>query len=156
MDLSILHFLHRYDIWANRLLFDAVEEGPDQVRTSAVRDIVAHIVSAEWIWMERLSGRNPSDVPAWVDEGDVPFLRDLSGEVEKRRGTFLAGLDEAGVTREVEIRFLSGREEKAVVWRVLTHVFNHSTYHRGQLARAIRESGVTPPSTDLIFFEPEE
>lgn len=156
MDLSTLRFLHRYNVWANGRLFDAVAEGPDEVRTSAIRDIVAHITSAEWIWMERLSGVNPSDVPDWVDEEGLPSLRNLLGDVEEQREAFLTGLDISDVTREVEYRFLSGKAGKAPVWRLLTHIFNHSTYHRGQLARALREAGITPPATDMIFFEPEE
>ncbi len=154
MDLPALRFLNTFNIWANRRLFDAVTDQHDEVRSNT-HEIVAHIVSAEWIWMERLSGVSPSEVPDWVDDGKLPFLRNLLHEVEERRTSMLADLEPSEVSREVEYRRLNGTAGKAEVWRVVLHVFNHSTYHRGQLARSLREEGITPPSTDLIFFEPE-
>ena len=33
---------------------------------------------------------------------------------------------------------------------MILHVHNHSTYHRGQLARLVAECGGTPAITDLI------
>ena len=33
---------------------------------------------------------------------------------------------------------------------VLTHVLLHGAYHRGQIASALREAGLTPPYTDYI------
>jgi uncharacterized damage-inducible protein DinB len=36
---------------------------------------------------------------------------------------------------------------------MLQHVVNHSTYHRGQVATMLRQSGATPPKAmDLIAF----
>jgi uncharacterized damage-inducible protein DinB len=38
-------------------------------------------------------------------------------------------------------------------YEMLAHVFNHNTYHRGQLITMLRQVGVTDlPQTDLIFF----
>ena len=34
--------------------------------------------------------------------------------------------------------------------KLLTHVFLHSHYHRGQVVRMIREAGVEPPYIDFI------
>ncbi|MEI9934102.1 MAG: DinB family protein [Ferruginibacter sp.] len=39
------------------------------------------------------------------------------------------------------------------LYEVVFHVFNHSTYHRGQLVTILRQLGVEKiPSTDLIVF----
>lgn len=35
---------------------------------------------------------------------------------------------------------------------ILSHVSHHYAYHRGQIARSLRESGIEPPKTDLIIF----
>ncbi len=34
----------------------------------------------------------------------------------------------------------------------LMHVAMHKTYHRGQIATAMREAGIMPVDTDLITF----
>jgi uncharacterized damage-inducible protein DinB len=36
--------------------------------------------------------------------------------------------------------------------KLMRHVVNHSTYHRGQLATQLRQLGHTPPNTDFIRF----
>ena len=38
------------------------------------------------------------------------------------------------------------------LWRMLYHLCNHSTYHRGQAVTQLRQLGATPPSTDLVAF----
>jgi uncharacterized damage-inducible protein DinB len=40
----------------------------------------------------------------------------------------------------------------STIHEVLTHVFNHSTYHRGQIARIVHEQGGQRASTDFIAF----
>lgn len=34
----------------------------------------------------------------------------------------------------------------------ITHVINHSTYHRAQIARSLCELNIAPPNTDLITY----
>jgi uncharacterized damage-inducible protein DinB len=34
----------------------------------------------------------------------------------------------------------------------MQHVVNHSTLHRGQVVGMIRQLGVTPPATALLFY----
>jgi len=35
---------------------------------------------------------------------------------------------------------------------ILSHISHHYAYHRGQIARSLRECGIEPPKTDLIIF----
>ena len=40
------------------------------------------------------------------------------------------------------------------ICEILTHVINHSTYHRGQLSPLLRVAGIQGPiSTDYIFYK---
>ena len=34
----------------------------------------------------------------------------------------------------------------------MQHVVNHATLHRGQIVGMIRQLGIEPPSTDLLFY----
>jgi uncharacterized damage-inducible protein DinB len=34
----------------------------------------------------------------------------------------------------------------------MQHVVNHATLHRGQVVGMIRQLGVAPPPTDLLFY----
>ena len=37
-------------------------------------------------------------------------------------------------------------------WKLVMHLMNHGSYHRGQLATMLRQAGVKPPATDLMVF----
>ena len=39
---------------------------------------------------------------------------------------------------------------------ILTHVVNHGTHHRAQIALVLREAGIAPPATDYIYFVREK
>jgi len=34
----------------------------------------------------------------------------------------------------------------------MKHVTNHATLHRGQIVGMIRQLGIEPPATDLLFY----
>jgi uncharacterized damage-inducible protein DinB len=50
--------------------------------------------------------------------------------------------------------FDSGRFQNTIE-DVLTQLFGHSWYHRGQIAILVRQAGGTPALTDLIYFTRE-
>jgi uncharacterized damage-inducible protein DinB len=42
---------------------------------------------------------------------------------------------------------------KQPTWQMLLHVFNHGTYHRGQLVNMLRQLGVSRiPATDFVLW----
>jgi uncharacterized damage-inducible protein DinB len=48
---------------------------------------------------------------------------------------------------------LRGEQFNVPVYMILHHVFNHCTYHRGQLVTMLRQLGVEKlPSTDFIAW----
>ena len=48
---------------------------------------------------------------------------------------------------------LNGESYTQPVYKVLAHIFNHSTYHRGQLVTQLRQLGFEDiTSTDLTTF----
>jgi uncharacterized damage-inducible protein DinB len=54
-----------------------------------------------------------------------------------------------------EFIYLNSKKEqfKQPVYQVLVHIFNHGTYHRGQLVTMLRQLGVEKiPQTDYIVW----
>jgi len=65
-----MRLLYDYNAWANHRSLDAAsalsEEKFVQAMGSSfgsVRDTLAHLYGAEWIWLERFQGRSPSSLP---------------------------------------------------------------------------------------------
>jgi uncharacterized damage-inducible protein DinB len=154
--------LFEYGTWANAAFFRAAGAlAADELTAKAagsfpsVLATLAHVVGAEWIWLRRWAGESPGSAPAWARDASLGELEERLAQVEAERAAFLAGLADADLARPVAYRTLSGQEATDPLDRLIRHVVNHSTYHRGQVAAQLRALGRTPPSTDLIRFHRE-
>ena len=164
MDLTDINQLFNYTEWANGLVMDAAAALPDE---SLHRDVccshqsifgtLLHMAGAEWIWLERWNGRSPVKAEAWsqwTTEScpDLATLKDRWRELVRQRWNYVSELDNAKLTSELAFKLLSGDSSSMRLVDQMQHVANHSTMHRGQVVGMIRQLGIEPPSTDLIFF----
>ena len=164
MDLTDINQLFDYTEWANGLVMDAAAKLPDE---SLHRDVccshqsifgtLLHMAGAEWIWLERWNGRSPARDEAWSQWTtkscpDLDTLKDRWMEVAAHRWRFVSELDEAKLGNELNFTLLSGDSSSMRLVDQMQHVANHATMHRGQVVGMIRQLGIDPPSTDLIFF----
>lgn len=113
---------------------------------------LAHIVSAEWVWLQRWTGLNPTARPAWIDAPAPDPLRTALAEIEADRRSFLGGLTEADLVRPLTYTLFNGTTATQPLRDLLLHVVNHSTYHRGQASSMLRVLGAAPPQTDFLVF----
>lgn len=118
-------------------------------------DLMAHLVAARWLWLHRFgaAGMGPSDLfPREVLLEDLP---DRLSTMEFAWGKYLKRLDESELARVFEYQSLDGGRFRSSVEDVLTQLFGHSSYHRGQIAQLLRSLGVEPAVTDFIFWSRE-
>ncbi len=159
MNLSDINRLYAFNRWANARFFDAAAAlTPEQYGAEllssfpSIRDTLAHIVAAEWIWLERWQGNSPTEIPPWAKQPALTELKAQAEAVEGAIGRFLASTSEDDLRRIVSAKRLNGEVVSNALGDLLVHVVNHGTYHRGQLTTLIRQVGATPPSTDLTVY----
>lgn len=115
-------------------------------------DLVAHIVAARMLWLYRfgVAPRGPND----LFPRNVPFdaLPSQLQEMESGWDAYLAALDDAEAEREFTYRSLEGEWFHNRVADILTQLFGHSWYHRGQVAALVRSLGCEPAATDYVFW----
>jgi uncharacterized damage-inducible protein DinB len=155
---ELLRSLFAFDDWANKRVLDACASlTPEQFTRDlgssfhSVRDTLAHISGAQWVWLERLNGRSPAALPALDTCGDLPSLRLHCSEVERELLAFVNGASTADLARVLEYRTSRG-EYRTPIWQILLQLVNHGTYHRGQVTTLLRQLGANPVNTDLIGF----
>lgn len=151
--------LYEYNAWANTRALDSVEPlTPDQFLRDlgnsfpSVRDTLAHILGAEWIWLCRWHGESP---PRGLPAAEFPTLaslRDRFSGIERERLAFLMGLTEERLAQPMAYKDLAGNAHTLPLVHSLQHVVNHGTYHRGQVTTLLRQLGAKPVSTDLSRF----
>ena len=144
--LEHINRLFSYDDWANREVLASLQ-GLDAPPARSV-SLLAHIVSAERLWLERLLSQKQT-LPVWP----LFTLEQCELGVEQLPGlwqNYLASLGEAGLSASLAYRNTKGESFTSQKQDILLHVVMHSAYHRGQIAADMRSAGFTPAYTDFI------
>ena len=164
MNLSDIRHLFDYTEWANQLTLNAAAALSDEdlrhdfkISHGSIFATLLHMAGAEWIWLERWCGRSPAGKEAWSlwTTDSCPDLKVLNQrwlEVIERRAQLISQLDEPGLAAELSFKLLSGDPNTLRLVDQMQHVVNHATLHRGQVVGMIRQLGIAPPSTDLLFY----
>lgn len=164
MNPADIRHLFDYTEWANELVLDAAAQlSEEQLRQDfsishgSIFGTLLHMAGAEWIWLERWHGRSPQGAEAWSlwkaeSCADLATLNERWREVVDRRARFTAELDQSQLPANLPFKLISGVAGSLPLAGQMQHVVNHATLHRGQVVGMIRQLGLTPPSTDLLFY----
>jgi len=164
MNVADIRHLFDYTEWANALALDAAAQlsheqlhQDSKISHGSIFGTLLHMAGAEWVWLERWHGRSPQGPEAWSlwkaeSCPDLATLGERWGEIVERRTQFIAALDERRLPENLAFKLISGAEGSLPLAGQMQHVVNHATLHRGQVVGMIRQLGLTPPSTDLLFY----
>lgn len=162
MDFETIREIYGYNRWANaRSLQAASTISPADFTKevggsfASLRGTLAHMYGAEWIWLQRWRGTSPRQLPFALDFPDVETIRSRWQEVEREQKQFLDSLDPGRLSEVVSYVNLKGETFAYPLGRMLQHVVNHASYHRGQITTLLRQLGATPLSTDLLLYDDE-
>jgi uncharacterized damage-inducible protein DinB len=154
-----MRWLYGYNAWANHRSLAAAANLTNEQFTKplgssfgSVRDTLAHICGAEWVWLERFQGRSPAGLPDVSACADVESLRAKWAEEEGRLLTFVGKLTQEDLNRVMEYKTLKFGVYRNPLWQSMQHVVNHGTYHRGQVTTLLRQLGAQPILTDLMHY----
>jgi uncharacterized damage-inducible protein DinB len=159
MQLDELETLIEYHYWARDRLLAAVATLPPEQFTEdrgnsfpSVRDTLAHLIGAEWVWCARWMGESPQFPPS-TEYQELTDIRRAWVEQERKIRAVLQRLGPEDVSKLVEYTGFSGHCQSQPFWQMLQHLVNHGSYHRGQVTTMLRQLGAAPPkSLDLIAF----
>ena len=115
-------------------------------------DLAAHIATCRNMWLSRMTGMTP--LPATLFPEGVR-LEDVVGAFDRMHAIwtrYLEPLTESELERRFEYRTYTGEPYADSVHNVLTQLFSHSSYHRGQIALLLRRIGAQPAATDFVFW----
>ena len=105
-------------------------------------------MAGEWKWLQFWLDR-PYDVEFRLgDYPDVAALEATWREIWANQQHFVDGLSSE---EQMEFRRVVRGTERPLRDTV-QHLLHHSTYHRGQVATLLRQSGCVPPPTDFLVF----
>jgi uncharacterized damage-inducible protein DinB len=157
---EILQQYAAYNSWANQKLFDIIlkldENLQQQIVASSFPNLYAtvlHMWDAESAWWQRMKLHEKIVIPS---ENFNPTMQEAINGLLQQNKLWEDWVNNATVPAlEHVFAYQNTRKEqfKQPVYQMIHHVFNHGTYHRGQLVTMLRALGIDKiPPTDFILW----
>ena len=160
ISVDALRQFYDYNYWARDRQMEVCSQLTEQEVSRAtntsfasLHGTFAHLLVAEWIWLERFLGRSPQKLPVWVSQLEtLESIAERSRRTEQGMRRFLSEVDSDLLARPISYVNLEGKAWKYPLWQTLLHLVNHQTYHRGQITAILRQLGKTAPSIDFLVY----
>jgi len=145
-----------YSGWADQRLLDVCSALTAEEIERDQRISHASIHDGERVWLDCL--RTGPEMGPWrLPQGTPPepsldALRRSWPVLSDDYRRWLEELSEGGLEAELRLMLPGEVEPSLPRWKILRHVLEHSTFHRGQIVGMIRMLGRTPPAIHRMDF----
>ena len=153
----------RRSAWANQNLLEgcAALSGEELTRDfrishASILSTLGHTYDGERVWLDCLS--TTADLGTWrLPQGPAPehslnTLMRSWPEIWEGFDNWLSELPEPSLAIELNLQLPGAIERRFPRWKILRHVLEHSTLHRGQVVGMIRMLGYQPPPNSPMDY----
>lgn len=152
--------LYGYNDWADQRILDAVSKLTHEQfvasRTlvwGSVRGTLVHGLGAQMVWRQRCQfGQTPTSLPPESDFATFADLRSFWRDEAGAMAAYVASLSDEQINGVLRYKSTKGVAYEALLWQILTHVVNHGTQHRAEVAQLLTELGHSPGDVDFILY----
>lgn len=149
-----------YNAWANLLLTDTVKQLPEETIKQEILSsfpsiftTVLHLLDAENIWWQRIKLEEHIQRPSETFTGNFEELQKKLLQQSAQYEQWVTVANEFQLQHVFAYQRSKTELCKQPIAEALLHIFNHGSYHRGQLVTLLRQAGVTKiPSTDFNAY----
>ena len=148
-----------YNTWANKKILETAKLlSEEQINKEIVSSFpsvyktVLHLMEVENVWWERLKLAEHTTLSGWFT-GNFDELSKKLLELSQQWHDWIQNANEVNITHVFAYQNSKKEHFKQPVYEMLLHLFNHQTFHRGQLVTMFRQLGLDKiPPTDFIVF----
>jgi uncharacterized damage-inducible protein DinB len=149
-----------YNLWANKLIIEKLNQLPNEQLHKEVASsfsslfiTILHMMDVESVWWQRLKLEEHVEWPSKTFNGNFEELTKKFLQSSQQWAEWITNANEANITHVFAYQNSKKELFKQPVYEVLLQLFNHQTFHRGQLITMLRHLGIDKlPSTDFIVF----
>jgi uncharacterized damage-inducible protein DinB len=116
--------------------------------------LMSHITQAQILWLDRLYG-NTGSVRQYYKVLSIPEMEDKLRSNHEGWLSFMNEYDENGLNEIFTYKNVKGEEFSNNLYDIVFHIINHSTHHRAQVSKILRQHDIAPPVMDYIVFARE-
>lgn len=145
-----LFFLNKldYEIWANEAII--ISLSTLQNEDNRCNFLLSHILAARVVWLERIKDETTTKA-IWTSQS-FDACKTLNIDIDTQYSKYLTSLDDKDFQTTISYKNLKQEQFSNTLAEIIHHVFNHSSYHRGQIVSRLKELGAPIPITDYIVF----
>ncbi|MBS1599578.1 MAG: hypothetical protein JST75_15240 [Bacteroidetes bacterium] len=148
-----------YNLWAHKRLLDFINtlnmrQHHQQIASSfnSLYKTVLHVWAAETIWFKRFD-RESIRIDTDPFNASMKELSDSLIQLDQKVLDWVLNKDESALVENLTYRNLKGEEFSQPYYLLLMHLFNHGTYHNGQIVTMLRQLKMEKiPDTDFIVW----
>jgi uncharacterized damage-inducible protein DinB len=141
--------LFNYDCHVNKIMVETIIKAGSPVKPV---QLMAHLLAAQQIWLNRCKGLPAIGGALWPDWKTDTF----AGLINDNHTGWINHLDTLQPTdfeKLISYKNSKGDNFQNKLSDVLAHLINHGTHHRAQAGQHLKEAGIEIlPSTDYIFY----
>ena len=145
---------------ANKIITERIAQLPADIiqkemnsSFGSIYKTVVHLMDAESIWWQRLKLQEHVEWPGVNFKGNFEELSKQLLFLSKQWNDWVINANEVNLTHVFGYQNSKKEFFKQPVYEMLLQLFNHQTFHRGQLVTMIRQNGIDKiPATDFIVF----
>jgi uncharacterized damage-inducible protein DinB len=149
-----------YTAWANdRIretllsLSDSQQQQEISSSFTSIYKTAFHVWGATYLWLKRVQ-HEPHIIK--LDDpfnGSMEKLCEAWKLVDRDYAEIVKSMGEEALIQKLKYQNFRGDPFEEELYLILQHIFNHATYHRGQLVTLLRQVGQEKiPSTDFIAW----
>ena len=149
-----------YNLWANERLSETILSLPEAQHQqtqpgsfSSLHATVLHMLDASSIWWQRLKMQDNITRQSENFKGNTTELFFALLHQDTVWKSWVEQASPAALEHVFHYQNSKKEQFRQPTFEMLLHVFNHATYHRGQLVTMLRNLGVKViPATDFIVY----
>jgi uncharacterized damage-inducible protein DinB len=149
-----------YNIWAHQRILDIILSLPEEKQLAelpssfnSLYKTVLHMWDAESAWWQRMKLQERMVMPSENFKGNMQDMATGLMQQSKQWEEWVSSASDLSLDHVFQYQNTKREVFKMPVYQMLHHVFNHGTYHRGQLINMLRQLGTDKlPGTDFSLW----
>ncbi len=144
------HFLKlfKYNEWANNRIIESILT-LEEIKNNYVKAL-SHLIAVQKLWYDRVQGAKIINEIIEIDsiEGCITLSKESSLIWLK----FIENRNDEDFSKMISYKDTKGNDHENSLTDILTHLINHSTYHRAQIVIMLKNEVEKIPVTDYIIY----